>query len=149
MKALHSFRLWTLLYPHFHSKRDYNILISTRTDLRISLLYTVVQEKKKEISNGQQGFGCDCWPRESSISIPLDVSDGAEAWGQASCAQQGWAEISDCLQEFYYICERQLQVCQNCPLVSKSNVDWSSAGVLTRLVKRLCLCAGLRGQRSI
>lgn len=55
--------------------------------------------KKRNFANKQQGSGCDCWPRDSSISIPLDMADGAEAWGQASRTQQGWAEISDFLKK--------------------------------------------------
>lgn len=90
---------WSLLDPHFHSKWEYYILISTQPDLKLSWLYTGGRSKKRNFANKQQGSVCDCWPRDSSISIPLDMADGAEAWGQAGRTQRGWAEISDFLKK--------------------------------------------------
>lgn len=85
-------QLWILsLDPHFHSKWEYNILISTLPDLKMSSLYTggsgEEDERKREkiLSANKQGHGCYYWERErEQHQLPRD----ALAWDEGLRAGQ-------------------------------------------------------------
>lgn len=140
-------QLWILsLDPHFHSKWEYNILISTSPDLKMSSLYTggsggEDERKRKKKKNFLQTnrHGCYYWERATGyVSLrwrPEGRPVGLSRSGQRSLTVCKSFNTSVGNNSFHAFKFAKLVL-----LSITSTVGWNRAPTSTGLVNRLAAC---------
>lgn len=147
-------QLWILsLDPHFHSKWEYNILISTSPDLKMSSLYTGgfwrgrrKKEREKILSANKQGHGCYYWERERAASASSGcVSLGWRPEGRpVGLSRSGQRSLTVCKSFNTCVGNNSIHAFKFAKLVVllsiTSTVGWNRAPTSTGLVNRLAAC---------
>lgn len=146
-------QLWILsLDPHFHSKWEYNILISTLPDLKMSSLYTggsgEEDERKREkiLSANKQGHGCYYWERERAASASSGcVSLRWRPEGRpVGLSRSGQRSLTVCKSFNTSVGNNSIHAFKFAKLVVllsiTSTIGWNRAPTSTGLVNRLAAC---------